>query len=91
MIIPFFGDQFLWGEQIAKLGVGPTPIPIHDLTVKNFKAAVMQMLTDKVMIEKAINVGQHIRSQDGVARAVSIFHQEVKKAFARSKKTTPTS
>lgn len=37
------------------------------------------MVTDKEMQEKASNLGFHIRSQDGVTRAVAFFHQELKK------------
>lgn len=31
LVIPFFADQFLWGDQIYKLGVGPEPISIRNL------------------------------------------------------------
>ena len=33
MVVPFFGDQHLWGAQVARLGVGPPPVPMASLSV----------------------------------------------------------
>ncbi|XP_057974828.1 sterol 3-beta-glucosyltransferase UGT80B1 isoform X2 [Malania oleifera] len=43
-IVPFFGDQFFWGDRIYQKGVGPTPIPISALTVEALSNAIRFML-----------------------------------------------
>ena len=32
MVVPFFGDQHLWGAQVARLGVGPPPVLMASLS-----------------------------------------------------------
>jgi sterol 3beta-glucosyltransferase len=48
-IIPFFGDQFFWGERIHAKGVGPSPIPISELTVERLCSAFKFMLEPEVI------------------------------------------
>ncbi|URE20047.1 Glycosyltransferase family 28 N-terminal domain [Musa troglodytarum] len=43
-IVPFFGDQFFWGERIHAIGVGPAPIPISELNVECLSSAIEFML-----------------------------------------------
>lgn len=71
IIIPFFGDQPFWGEKVAALGVGPTAIPRQKLTAARLAQAIHQAVTDEKMRENAAALGSQIRSEDGVARAVS--------------------
>jgi UDP:flavonoid glycosyltransferase YjiC (YdhE family) len=81
IVIPFFGDQPFWGRRIAELGVGPAPIPRKQLTVKRLADAIHRSLTDQLMRQRAADLGAKIRSEDGVANAVSIV-QELEKRGA---------
>jgi len=48
-IVPFFGDQFFWGDRIYQKGLGPTPIPISQLSLENLTNAIKFMLQPEVM------------------------------------------
>ncbi|GJN17051.1 hypothetical protein PR202_gb04089 [Eleusine coracana subsp. coracana] len=47
-VVPFFGDQFFWGDRIHARGVGPAPIPIAELTVEALSNAIRFMLDPEV-------------------------------------------
>ncbi|PQQ19344.1 sterol 3-beta-glucosyltransferase UGT80B1 isoform X2 [Prunus yedoensis var. nudiflora] len=47
-IVPFFGDQFFWGERIHEKGLGPAPIPISQLSVESLSNAIRFMLEPEV-------------------------------------------
>jgi sterol 3beta-glucosyltransferase len=48
--VPFFGDQFFWGERIHARGVGPAPIPIAELIVEALSNAIRFMLDPEVKL-----------------------------------------
>lgn len=47
-IVPFFGDQFFWGDRIYEKGLGPAPIPIAQLNVENLSNSIGFMLQPEV-------------------------------------------
>lgn len=47
-IVPFFGDQFFWGDRVCEKGLGPAPIPIAQLNVENLCSAIRFMLQPEV-------------------------------------------
>jgi len=47
-IVPFFGDQFFWGDRIYQRGLGPVPIPISELSLENLTNAIKFMLQPEV-------------------------------------------
>ena len=73
--IPFFADQPYWGQRIAVLGVGPTPIPRKQLTAERLAHAIQIAVTDQAMRQRASELGKKIQAEDGVARAVEIIKQ----------------
>jgi sterol 3beta-glucosyltransferase len=72
IVIPFFGDQPFWGQRVAKLGVGPEPIPRKQLTVERLAQAIRTAVTDRGMIRRAADLGAKIQAEDGIANAVAI-------------------
>ena len=72
VVIPFFADQPYWGWRIHALGVGPKPIMQKKVTAQNLANAITQAVTDKDMQRRADLLGEKIRAEDGVARAVEI-------------------
>lgn len=74
IIIPFDGDQFFWGQQIAALGLGPKPIPQTLLSADWLASAIQTVIHDQALRDRAAAIGQQIRAEDGVARAVELFH-----------------
>jgi len=68
--VPFFFDQPFWGQQVARLGAGPPPIPHKQITAVNLAAAIHRVVTDERMRARAAELGRRIRAEDGVATAV---------------------
>ncbi|XP_057795450.1 sterol 3-beta-glucosyltransferase UGT80B1-like [Salvia miltiorrhiza] len=75
-IVPFFGDQFFWGEVIYQKGLGPAPIPISQLTVESLTEAIRLMLQPEVK-SRAMEIEARIESEDGVGAAVDAFHRNL--------------
>ncbi|KAF3891207.1 glycosyltransferase family 1 protein [Tolypothrix bouteillei VB521301] len=75
IIIPFFGDQGFWGQRVADLGVGTKPIPRQQLTAERLAQAIQTVVTDGVMRQRAVSLGEKIRNEDGVANAVAIVQR----------------
>ncbi|XVE55141.1 hypothetical protein DITRI_Ditri03aG0136700 [Diplodiscus trichospermus] len=75
-IVPFFGDQFFWGERVHQRGLGPAPIPISQLSVENLSNAIRFMLQPEVK-SHAMELAKLIENEDGVAAAVDAFHRHL--------------
>jgi UDP:flavonoid glycosyltransferase YjiC (YdhE family) len=75
VVVPFFGDQFYWGQRVAALGVGPEPVPRRGLTVGRLAQAMQRAVTDATMHQRAADLGSRIAAEDGVARAVAVVGQ----------------
>lgn len=76
VVVPFLADQNFWGARLAGLGVGPRPIPRSKLTAERL-AAALDETKDAGMHERARAMGENIRAEDGVARAIEAFHRFV--------------
>lgn len=70
VVVPFFADQPFWGRRVAKLGAGPSPVPRQKLTAKKLAAAIEQAVEDADIHRRAADLGEKLRSEDGVANAV---------------------
>ena len=75
IITPLYSDQFFWGQRIAALGVGPPPIPQRHLTAERLAATIRLATSDQAMQERARAIGQKLREEDGVAKAVRIIEE----------------
>jgi sterol 3beta-glucosyltransferase len=81
IVIPFFGDQFYWGQRVAELGVGPEPIPRKKLTVERFAHAIQEAIADQAIRQSAADLGSKIQAEDGIASAVAVVqHLEKREA-----------
>jgi sterol 3beta-glucosyltransferase len=74
IICPLVGDQPFWGRRVADLGVGPAPLPKSKLTAERLAEAMTRATTDAGMRQRAVALGEHIRSEDGVGRAVALIN-----------------
>jgi UDP:flavonoid glycosyltransferase YjiC (YdhE family) len=73
LAIPFVGDQFFWGRQLFRLGVGPRPVSLARLSVGRLAGALRAAIGDEAMRQRAAELGQGIRDEDGVGQAVEAF------------------
>lgn len=67
-----FGDQLFWGRRVHALGAGPEPVPQKRLTVEGLVVSIRAITDDEGMRRRAAALGEKIRAEDGVARAVEI-------------------
>jgi UDP:flavonoid glycosyltransferase YjiC (YdhE family) len=70
--VPFFADQFFWGWRLFDLGVGARPIRRRKLTAGRLATAIRQVTGDERMRSAARDLGERIRSEDGVGNAVNL-------------------
>jgi sterol 3beta-glucosyltransferase len=88
IICPFFGDQPFWGQRVYDLGVGVKPIPQKKLTAENLASAIQTVVSSTEMQQRAAALGEKIRAEDGVARAVEIIQNNIQHQ-AQKPKTAP--
>lgn len=70
VICSFMGDQPFWGKRVYELGTGPKPIAQKKITVEKLTNALKFATCDKLMHNKAENLGKQIRSEDGLSNTV---------------------
>jgi sterol 3beta-glucosyltransferase len=73
IIVPHLGDQPFWAKRIIELGVGPNPIPRRLLSADRLATAITHAVTDKDMQARAAAMGERIRNEDGIGRAIEII------------------
>jgi sterol 3beta-glucosyltransferase len=71
--VPFVFDQHYWGERIAGLGVGPQPVRYQNLSVGRLQAVIRAGIGNAPMQQKAAELGEKIRAEDGIENAVRIL------------------
>ena len=71
IVVPFFGDQRFWSNRVHALGTGPPPIQRRDLSATTLAAAIQQAVARTSMRECAEQIGVQLRSELGVAHAVT--------------------
>ena len=72
MTVPFLFDQKFWGNRLAALGVGPRPIPFHQLTENKLAQAIHTMKNNRQMRTKAAELGHKVRMESGTKTAVGL-------------------
>jgi sterol 3beta-glucosyltransferase len=76
LIIPHTADQPAWGLRVWELGVGAKPIPKKKLTQENLEAALKELLQPNVIAE-AGRLGETLRTENGVRKAVGIIKKNL--------------
>lgn len=69
VVVPIFADQPFWARRVFELGVGPRPIPAKRLRAARLADAI-RLAVGREMRQRAAALGERIRREDGVARAV---------------------
>ena len=74
VVVPFTADQPFWGKRVRAIGGGPKPILVKNLSVKKLTRAMAEAGSD-ALHERAQAIGQEIRSEDGIGRAVKLIEK----------------
>jgi sterol 3beta-glucosyltransferase len=72
IVVPFTADQPFWGRRVHAVGAGPKPILVKELLAKKLTQAIAQADANALR-RRAQDIGQRIRSEDGVGRAVELI------------------
>ena len=75
ILIPHTTDQPFWGSRVAAIGAGPSPVPVHRLTAETLAVALEQADSDAIR-QRAREIGNLIRSEDGVGQAVALIEEQ---------------
>jgi UDP:flavonoid glycosyltransferase YjiC (YdhE family) len=73
VVVPVFGDHPFWAQRVFELGAGPRPVPAKRLTADALADAIRRT-EDKEIRRRAAELGERIRKEDGVGRAVQVIH-----------------
>ena len=76
IIVPFFGDQFFWGNVVEKNGAGPRPVPGKNLTTKDLIEAI-QFVHEPSTKTAAEKIQKSILQEHGCDDAVRAFHEHL--------------
>jgi sterol 3beta-glucosyltransferase len=88
IVTPFMGDQPFWGQRVHELGVGPKPIPRRRLTADSLAEAICCAVSDTILRTRAASLGERVRAENGVARAVAVIEQYACLAASREHRAT---
>ncbi|HHY89125.1 MAG TPA: glycosyltransferase family 1 protein [Chloroflexi bacterium] len=80
MAVPHIIDQFLWGNKLHELGVGPKPIPRGKLKVEPLAAALRELVDNPEMKARSAELGEAVRGENGVEAAVGLIEGVFQKA-----------
>jgi UDP:flavonoid glycosyltransferase YjiC (YdhE family) len=83
LLVPFFGDQFFWGRRVCELGAGPHAIPRNELTSERLADGLKTCVRGSSLRERARRLGEEIRSEDGIARAVDAIGEIARRSERR--------
>lgn len=73
VFIPFGLDQLFWARTVHQLGAGTKPLDPNRFTTAQLVTAIDTVVHDQAMRPKAAQIGELIRSENGVERAVHII------------------
>ncbi len=71
--IPQIMDQPFWGQRVFNLGAGARPIPRKHVTAERLARTITMTVKDKDMQQRAATLGKHIRTENGITRAVELI------------------
>jgi len=84
VLVPHAGDQPLWARRVRELGVGPPPIPRRQMTADRLAAAIVSAGTDEDMRASAAMLGERIRAEDGIGRAIEVIERFTAPSLAKA-------
>lgn len=78
VVVPYFFDQPLWAQRLARLGVAGRPLPRASLTTERLAAALTDVLNDADKRDRARAISRRVKSEDSVGRAVRLIDDHIR-------------
>lgn len=73
LVVPFGIDQPFWGERVYRRGLGPRPIHRKNFTAERFSDAIVELVENVSMQNRARAFGALLRGEGGASNAVDII------------------
>lgn len=73
--VPNLGDQPFWAHRLTALGVSSAAIPYRRLTADHLAEAIRMTLSDCRYRDKARQVADRIKAEDGAARVLAVVNE----------------
>ena len=75
--MPFLGDQFLWAQQLHRLGCGPPPLDRQYLTDERLVRTIDDLLANAGYRTTARRLGTALAAEAGATRAAAWIEQTI--------------
>jgi UDP:flavonoid glycosyltransferase YjiC (YdhE family) len=75
VVVPYFYDQFFWGQRLHDLGVGSRPIAQKNFTPRSLADAIRLVIGSPEVCLRSREIAGQIRNENGVATAVSVVER----------------
>ncbi|MFN8375951.1 MAG: glycosyltransferase [Anaerolineae bacterium] len=72
VIVPFLFDQFAWATIVERLGVGLQTPMLKQTKAQQLAEVIRRAVSDAAMRQRAAALGERIRAEDGVGKAVAV-------------------
>lgn len=73
--VPWFADQPYFARRVAKLGVGPAPLPQRQLSGPRLARRIRQAINSPAIQNNARILGEKMRSEQGIEAAITQLEQ----------------
>ena len=78
IIVAHIADQHYFGQVLEPRGVGTAPIPRGKLSVERLVNAINTVFASDAMHDKAAQLGEKIRAEDGIGNAMRVIEDAIK-------------
>ncbi|MBW4611875.1 MAG: glycosyltransferase [Desmonostoc vinosum HA7617-LM4] len=75
IVVPYNYENYFWAHHLAESGLGPPLITRNHLCAESLAAAIKIAINNKTMRNRVVEMSKKIQAENGVARAVKVFHQ----------------
>lgn len=69
--VPVAADQPFWADRLARLGVGPKPVPYRRLSAEGLAAAIRSALDHQPYRDRAAEISARLAAEDGAGAVVA--------------------
>ncbi|KAF3770191.1 family 1 glycosyltransferase [Cryphonectria parasitica EP155] len=77
MVVPFFGDQFFWGNMIVQAKAGPESVPYKQLSAEKLAEGIKFCLTEEAQKNAQALARDIAREGDGAENMCAFFHNHL--------------
>jgi len=77
IVVPHLLDQFCWARRVARLGLGPKPLPRWQLSTRRLIARLEACFADRAIPLRATDLAARAARHDGVANLVRFLEERI--------------